>query len=143
MIYNVGRTPAKVAWRAGHANICRLLERWSAPSAPQALEVPPVAAHRPPSAGTYYFHFRFIIGSYSIKCVGTACVIISKAHAKKKNTANSTIPLSNTYVHRMMRVQASGNPSNGPNNHLTFARIIKASEKHPTYILASQYPNYT
>ncbi|CAG9576918.1 unnamed protein product [Danaus chrysippus] len=31
-----GRTPAKVAWRAGHANICRLLERWSAPSAPPA-----------------------------------------------------------------------------------------------------------
>lgn len=32
----LGRTPAKVAWRAGHANICRLLERWTAPSAPAA-----------------------------------------------------------------------------------------------------------
>lgn len=37
-----GRTPAKVAWRAGHANICRLLERWTAPSAPPA---PPVTHH--------------------------------------------------------------------------------------------------
>ncbi|KAG7295536.1 hypothetical protein JYU34_021757 [Plutella xylostella] len=39
-----GRTPAKVAWRAGHANICRLLERFTAPSAP--AEDTPVAASR-------------------------------------------------------------------------------------------------
>nr|XP_032525630.1 ankyrin repeat domain-containing protein 50 [Danaus plexippus plexippus] len=59
-----GRTPAKVAWRAGHANICRLLERWTAPSAPPA---PPVTHHEDKRPASPEYKRRSIHSSNSTK----------------------------------------------------------------------------
>ncbi|CAH0699569.1 unnamed protein product [Spodoptera exigua] len=85
-----GRTPAKVAWRAGHANICRLLERWpgAAPAAPAPPSAAPSApAHhdllpaRPPSAGSPEYKRRSVHSSNSTKSSSNMTAGSARSHS--------------------------------------------------------------
>ncbi|CAH1642329.1 unnamed protein product [Spodoptera littoralis] len=98
-----GRTPAKVAWRAGHANICRLLERWPAPAASAASggsaasAAPSAPAHhdlpsaRPPSAGSPEYKRRSVHSSNSTKSSSnmTAGSARSHSHHDQAETGNT------------------------------------------------------
>ncbi|RVE45602.1 hypothetical protein evm_009715 [Chilo suppressalis] len=93
-----GRTPAMVAWRAGHAHICRVLERWAAapapaPSAPPPLQ--PLQPLQPPAAGSPEYKRRSVHSSNSTKSSSNLTGGSGRSHDQPEDTKEKVRPSRN------------------------------------------------